>query len=100
MSESAFGIDHGDISKGYSSGKIAGLFAANKKGAPKQFPETAQYAGSKLGGHNWGRAKGKLIARGKKGDPEGHYMSGQTSAKFGRDSLEVLNTKKSTRRLP
>lgn len=98
--ESAFGIEHGKIAKSMSTGKYWSLKAANMQGHPKTFPRTARYAGSKLGAHSWGKEKGKLLAQGKTENPTGHYMSGQTSAKFGRDQLEVLNTKKHNRRLP
>lgn len=96
---SAFGVEHGEISKGMSPGKLKGLLAANKSGYsgshPKSLSRAGDYAGQKITAHRYGKERAKLGKR-----PTGYWMSGETNGRFARDQLEVLNTKKPGRNLP
>jgi hypothetical protein len=56
--KSAFGVEHGEISKGLSSGKAAGLLRASHQGGNR-----GKYAGARLAAHRKGKAGQKAVGQ-------------------------------------
>jgi len=90
--ESAFGIEHGEVSKAMSPNKAAAFARENAKLG--RLTRKGNYAGHKLSAKRWGAEKAKSGS-----NPTGYYIDGPTSGRLGRDQLSDLNGKKN-RRLP
>ena len=85
--ESAFGIDHGDISKGLPSAMRKPGF---KTFGPKDKSLKAKYVDNRVGAHLAGRTAAKQRAKGQIEDEHGMTQWGQPYTKFGaKDSQQM-----------